>query len=169
MRLIDHLINDERGSSFLAIFFMLLFMIGCVVMFAMLWSTAMGMRNRAVESYQWFTEASDFAMRAANMAGIVSDPENNEPQVRQYFDGSFTSITQTAARGDEYDPQPGSPFKAPITLTKFNPVNEGDPVPGGTASGPGYVIRITVPVWVGTFPYVGQQTVDVPMSYYAGL
>jgi hypothetical protein len=129
-----------------------------------------GIRKNAVAAYSWFEEAGDFATYTAAIDGVSTASDDTTPQVRGYFDTLFSGITQTTANGNEYDPAAGSPFKGPIELTGFTPYNQGATLPNGSqANADGYWISATVPVFVGTVPFVGLQTVNVPMSYYAQL
>jgi hypothetical protein len=132
-------------------------------------ATAVGVRKNAVATYGWFQEAADYATRCVDVSGVPSDPNLADAQFRQYFDDGFSSVTQTTTNGNEYDPQVGSPFPAPIRFVSMTPINIGDAIPGGTASQPGYVISIVVPVASMYIPLIGNQYVEAPMRYYAML
>jgi hypothetical protein len=163
-----NIVDDERG--FLDLYILCLFSIGCIIIFSMMLATFAGAKKNATAAYSWFTEASDYTAHTAVMNGITTANDENSPYVRQYFDGAFTGITQTTANGNEYDPQTGSPFLEPVELTGFTPYQQGDILPNGNTAGvDGYWIAITVPVFVGTFPFAGQQSINVPMGYFAEL
>lgn len=132
-------------------------------------ATAVGARKNVVATYGWFQEAADYATRCVNINGAPSDPDMADAQFRQYFDDGFSNVTQTTTNGNEYNPQAGSPFPAPIRFVSMASINPGDAIPGGTASQPGYVISIVVPVLSMYIPLIGNQYVEVPMRYYAML
>jgi hypothetical protein len=132
-------------------------------------ATAVAARKNVVATYGWFQEAADYAVRCDNMNGVPSDPDLADAQFRQYFDDGFSNVTQTTTNGNEYDPQAGSPFPAPIRFVSMSPINPGDAIPGGTANQPGYVISIVVPVLSMDIPLIGTRYVEVSMQYYAML
>ena len=164
-------LRDERG--FVHIYLMGLFSMVCVIVLAMMLATFAGARKNAVAAYAWFTEAADFAAHTAVINGVTAANYEDAPQVETYFTDSFSGITQTCFSGGEFVPGAGSPFLVPIAFNEsggFTPYNQGDTLPdGSTAGADGFLINVTVPVFVGSFPFVGQQSINVPMSYYAEL
>ena len=166
--MVHRFLTDERG--FLDIYFIIIFSVFVIVLFGMLSATAVAVRKNAVASYQWLQEAGQYAVECAEMNQQTGDPELYEGQIEQYFDAGFASMTQTTCNGNEFDPQAGSPFPGPITITGFSPVQAGDAIPGGGAAyQPGYLISVSVPVMNLSLPLIGAQTVDVPMQCFVSL
>ena len=162
------IIHDERG--FLDLYLLGILIIFATLLLSVLLALACGARKNAVASYGWFTEAADYAAHTAVLNGITAANDENAPYVEQYFDDSFSGITQTSYSGNEFTPQAGSPFKGNIQINSFTPYNAGATLPDSTRAGAdGYWISIEVPVLVATVPYAGPQSVGVPMSYFAEL
>ena len=162
------IINDERGA--ISTYFMGVYAIGIILIFAFLLTTAAAVRQHADAAYGWFVAASNYAVYTATMSGIGTADDDNTSQVRGYFDTAFSGITQTTVDGNEYDPQAGSLFPRPITLNRFAPESQGAALPNGrSATSDGYWISVTVPIVTGNIPFLGPETVDIPMSYYAAL
>jgi len=133
-------LNDERG--FLHIFLLCIMTIFLVVIFGMMMATFAGAEKEASTTYSWLIEAGDYAAHTAVMNGMTTANDENAPYVEQYFNTAFSNITQNTVSW---------------TLTSFTP------------SGQGYQIAISAPVFVGSFPLIGQQNINVPMSYFAEL
>lgn len=125
-----------------------------LMVFVSVIATGFACRQKAVVAYMWFGEAMEYAAQAANMDGDTSMVELREDCARAYF---FNRIEEFF---DEW------PY--PYKVTSFYAVKGGDDVPGmGIARAPGYVAEMDVTVFSGYVPWVGTQTIDVPMRYYA--
>jgi hypothetical protein len=163
---------DERG--FLDIYLLTIFAVFVVIVFGLLGATIVTVRKNAVETYMYLHEAGEFAVRSANMSGIITDTTSQDaalPQVEQYFEAGFSSLTNTTYTSDEFS---GSRYPGAITLNYLDSESAGDSLPdGSTASQPGYLIGIDVPVLnEAKLPLIGQEftgNLDVPMWYFATL
>ncbi len=159
------LIDDERG--FLGTYILILYLFFLLMGFALLIGLFTAMQSSATRAYQWFDASGQYTIRLANMQGITSDPEANLDVAEQYFDAAYAELTKTTWDGSEFEPGPGCPFPGPVTVTEFDPVDQGGALPGGgTAGGPGYLIGISVPDYIGNVPCIGQQSVSVPMRKF---
>ncbi len=167
-----HRFLDERG--FLDIYILTIFAVFVVIVFGMLGATIVAVRKNAVETYMYLHEAGEFAVRSANMSGIITDKTSQDavlPQVEQYFEAGFGSLTNTTFTSNEFA---GSSYPGPITLNYIDSESTGDSLPdGSTASQPGYLIGINVPVLnEANLPLIGKEftgNLDVPMWYFATL
>ncbi len=167
-----HRFLDERG--FLDIYMLTIFAVFVVIVFGMLGATIVAVRKNAVETYRYLHEAGEFAVRSANMGGIITDTTSQDaalPQVEQYFEAGFSSLTSTTLISDEFT---GSPYPGPIDLDPIVPESVGDSLPDGSTAGqPGYLISLNVPVLnEAKLPLIGTEftgNLYVPMWYFATL
>jgi|GEM_PF-1787054 hypothetical protein len=167
-----HRFLDERG--FLDIYILTIFAVFVVIVFGLLGATIVAVRKNAVETYMYLHEAGEFAVRSANMGGIITDTTSQDaalPQVEQYFEAGFSSLTNTTFTSDEFA---GSSYPGPITLNYIDSESAGNSLPdGSTASQPGYLIGISVPALnEAKLPLIGKEftgNLDVPMWYFATL
>jgi hypothetical protein len=167
-----HRFLDERG--FLDIYILTIFAVFVVILFGLLGATIVAVRKNAVETYMYLHEAGEFAVRSANMGGIITDTTSQDaalPQVEQDFEAGFGSLTNTTFISDEFA---GSLYPGPITLNYIDSESTGDSLPdGSTASQPGYLISINVPVLnEAKLPLIGKEftgNLDVSMWYFATL
>lgn len=120
-----------------------------LTVFAFLFGVGFGAWKDARAKYGYFAEAVEFAARAANVTGDVEEVVENEGRARQYFQ---------AAMGE---------MVGRYRLDEFRAVGPGEAVPGGRARAPGYLAQVTVPVFAGRVPLVGDRSVEVPMRYFA--
>ena len=98
-----HRFLDERG--FLDIYMLTIFAVFVVIVFGMLGATIVAVRKNAVATYMYLHEAGEFAVRSANMGGIITDTTSQDtalPQVEQYFEAGFSSLTSTTLISDEF-------------------------------------------------------------------
>lgn len=140
-------LKNEKGV--LETFVLAAYMFFALTLLAFLLGMGFGMWKQGAMKYGWFAEAMDFAARAANITGDIEEVRLNEAQARQYFVAAMNAMVP------EY------------RLDQFNAVRRGDVVPGGRAEAPGYVAKVTVPVYEGKVPWLGTQRVEVPMRYFA--
>lgn len=141
------LTQDEEG--FMETYILAVFLVFSLTFFAFLLGTGMGMQKNAQARYSWFTEALDFATRAANRTGsTLGEVRLNEDTARTYFTAAMNEMRS-------------------YNLQEFRTVAPGTAVPGGIASGPGYLARVKVPVFEAKVPLVGRQRVEIPMSYFS--
>lgn len=159
----------QNNGGFMDVYLLTMFIILNLIIFAVLGATAFAARKNAVATYMWLGEAMDCAVQAANMEGTFDNSPIHTDLVRQYFDAVFSDMTGTSASGDSFTPLSGSPYPGPIRLTEFTPVNVGDPVPGGSARQPGYLVSVVVPVLDIKLPLIGHQYLEVPMRYFSVL
>ena len=167
-----HRFLDERG--FLDIYILTIFAVFVVIVFGLFRATILAVRKNAVDTYMYLHEAGEFAVRSANMGGIITDTTSQDaalPQVEQYFEAGFSSLTNTTFTSDEFA---GSSYPGPITLNYIDSESAGNSLPdGSTASQPGYLIGISVPALnEAKLPLIGKEftgNLDVPMWYFATL
>jgi hypothetical protein len=167
-----HRFLDERG--FLDIYILTVFAVFVVILFGLLGATIVTVRKNAVATYMYLHEAGEFAVRSANMNGIITDTTSQDaalPQVEQYFEAGFSSLTNTTFSSGGFA---GSSYPGPIDLDPIAPESVGDSLPdGSTASQPGYLISINVPVLnEAKLPLIGKEftgNLDVSMWYFATL
>ncbi len=160
--MLKRLIDDERG--FLGTYLMIMFLMFCLIGFSMMVGLFTCIESSATRAYQYFNTAGQYTIRLANMQGITSNPEANQDAAQQYFESAFGEITKTTWDGSEFVPQAGCSFPGPVTITEFDPVDQGASLPGGgTANGPGYIIGVSVPDYIGDVPGVGQESISIPM------
>jgi hypothetical protein len=159
------IIRDQQG--FIAVQLLSIFIVGILIIFSILMATAFGMRKQAVMTYDWFGESMNFAAAAANMDGDISQVTLSASDAKNQFIEAFSKITETTYANGKFNPVGNSPYKAPIKLEGFVPVQPGVDVPGGIARQPGYMAVIKVPVFMGELPFIGKQHVIVPMRYFA--
>jgi len=167
-----HCFLDERG--FLDIYILTIFAVFVVIVFGMLGATIVAVRKNAVATYMCLHEAGNFAVQSANMGGIINDTTSQDtalPQVEQYFEAGFESLTNTSFSSDQFT---GPPYPGPIVLNSIVPVNTGDSLPDGDVAGkPGYLFSISAPVLnEANLPLIGKEltgNLEVTMWYFATL
>lgn len=139
--------REEQG--FAETFLLAAYLVFALTMMSFLIGLGLGMWKQAQTRYGWFTEAIQFAAQAANMTGDTQEVRLNSGLARQYLVAAMDAMVGN------------------YRLDEFRPVAPGEPVPGGRAEAPGYLARVTLPVFAGQVPWVGQQYVQVPMRYFA--
>lgn len=147
------LLKNQQGFIALHMLTIMLVIIFSVASF--LTGMAFSARKNAVMTYGWFVEAMDFAAQAANQDGDITKVSLNTDTAKRYFQQSLNSMTAQAN------------YPGKITVNKFNTVSPGQAIPGGTATAPGYLAEISVPVLGGDVPFIGPQYITVPMRYFA--
>ncbi|WP_449241485.1 hypothetical protein [Desulfoscipio gibsoniae] len=158
------LLDNEDG--FMSVKLLMALIIAGIFTATVMISIGIGIQTKATTTFDWFCEAMDFSAHAANMDGETSMVGLRESDAKRYFKITFAQITESAVSGDAFNPSTNY-YPGPIKLQSYKSVQEGDPVPGGTARAPGYIATIEVPVWGGNIPLVGHQYITVPMKYYA--
>lgn len=153
---------SDRG--FLATWLLSLMLVALLLFLTVFLAAAFAGRKKAVETYQWFGAAMEFAAQAANVTGDLALVELETARARRYFEIAFAEMTGTRCAGRTFD---GGPYPGPITLVSFESVGPGDAVPGGVARQPGFVATLEVPVLGTNLPFLGRQYVAVPMRYFA--
>ncbi|MCG9969881.1 hypothetical protein L9W92_17940 [Pelotomaculum terephthalicicum JT] len=94
----------------------------------------------------------NYAASAANIDGNLEDVALNETKAKRYFEDTFDEMMESRI----------------YTINSFQTVDTGDSVPHDiTAKASGYVANITVEIPAVNVPLIGQQSVNVPMAYYA--
>jgi hypothetical protein len=167
-----HRFLNERG--FLDIYILTIFALFVVILFGLLGATIVAVRKNAVETFMYLHEAGEFAVRSANMSGIITDATSQDaalPRVEQYFEAGFSNLTNTTFAGDQFA---GATYPGPISLGYIDPESAGDHLPDGSmTSQPGYLIGIDVPVLnEAKLPLIGKEftgNLDVSMWYFATL
>jgi len=139
--------KNEKG--FIELQMLVTCLVVLLTMFFFIFGTCIGVWKESTAKYQWFTEAMDFAAQASNITGDTGEVTLNEYLAREYF-----TLAMDEFMDDYY-------------LESFHAVNVGQSIPGGVAQSPGYVATITVPVFDGYVGMVGNQSVEVPMRYFA--
>lgn len=152
----------------MATYFLALLLVFLILMFGMAISVSFGGHKVAYATYQWFGEALNYGAWEANQDGDLTQVSVRTSAAKRAFAAVFAEMTGTTYSNDSFIPRGStSVYPGPITLDSFVPVEPGDPVPYGTASQPGYVATISVPVFGGTYPVVGEQYVSIPMRCFA--
>lgn len=165
MKKVKNIINDQRG--FLAMYLLPIMLVIIISVASILIGTAFAGRKNAVMTYQWFGEAMNFAVMAANQDGNLSMAASRTNDAWQWFGYTFSRMTDTSFDGNNFVPRTTSIYPGPIKIISFTYTSPGQPVPGGTAQQPGYTAAIEVPVIGGNLPFIGPQYVTVPMRYFA--
>lgn len=150
------MIRDERG--FMAMPVLTVFLVICFSAFAVTAGTAFGVKKNAAAVYSWFCEAMDFAASAANRDGDLTRASLRSDAAREHFQTVFSRMMRDTMYAGRW------------SLREFNPVSPGQQLPNGrTARQPGYVAVVDVGIYSGDVPFLGRQTVDVPMRYFAAV
>lgn len=157
-------LNNQKG--FISIKLLMGAAISGIILTTLLIGVGMGIKMKAHATYDWYSEAMEFAARAANMDGDKSMVSLREEVAKQNFINVFAKITNCSISGNSFQPVNGN-YAGPIKLKTFTSVSPGDSIPGGTANQPGYLAEIEVPIFGGGLPVVGNQYISVPMKYFA--
>lgn len=154
--------------GFISVQMLLIALVVVLVVTSVIMGTAFAAKKNANATYMWFGEAMEFGAQASNMDGNLDNVVTNTPIAKQFFIQGFSDITKTTFTGSGFSPNAGSPYPSSIVLNDFRPIVPGDRLPNGAVANQfGYLAEIVVPVLATEVPFIGQQTLDVPMRYFA--
>lgn len=160
-------LKDQRG--FLATPIIVYGLVIFMTVVPILLGIVVGARHKAVQTYQYFSEAMEFAISAVNVNGNINVDELAQDQsvAQQYFELAFAKMIDGTVSGDTISPKSNGFYPGSVTVSPFITVKPGDAVPEGTAKQPGYMTTISVPLLSANLPWVGTRYIEVPMRYYA--
>jgi hypothetical protein len=141
-------LKDQGG--FIETFILSAYVVVFITILAFIMGLGFGVSKQAHAKYGYLGESMTFAASAANMTGGIGGVKENETMAKMLFKAAMEEMEM-----------------GNYTLKSFNAVEPGDSVPGGIAKEPGFVAEIIMPISVVNVPLIGEQSVKVPMAYFA--
>lgn len=161
-------LKDERG--FLAVPVLMFFFLVLFITLAVTASAAFGARKNAQMVYHWFGESVEFAKDAVVRNYSAAGLSSREGEARQWFIYAFSKATESSYSGGYFNSSLRNVIPGPIKLAGFRYVPPNTPAPyGGRTAGPGFEATVEVPVFKASLPFIGEQTLVVPMRYVASV
>jgi hypothetical protein len=165
------MLKSERG--FIANYLLAFSFIVIFVFITAFLALAFGIQTKSHAFYQWVGAAMDFAVRSAHLTEWEPGREVTMHPYRAHraFMRSLAGMIDAEVIGNTLIPRSGSDVPGVVTVESFRALNAGDVVPGKDVrvEQPGYWVELRVPVFKGTLPVVGDQYLQVTMSYFGAV
>ncbi|MCF8010904.1 MAG: hypothetical protein K9L17_08335 [Clostridiales bacterium] len=150
----------RNNEGFIDLYAFSIFFIILTICFATIAGIGFSGHRLAVMTYDWFESSMNFSSATASMYSRGTSLMINKPIARECFIKAFSRMTKTNYSNNAFTPKQNSPYPGKIILKRFEVVS------GYKIKKPGYIAKIEVPVIGAKLPFIGYQSIKVPMRYY---